>query len=60
MTKEKVANLTNYLNDLTNKLNNTVPDKHSKHPNEYKQFLQHEINMVKKTLDDAKLAEQKT
>lgn len=55
MTKEKLIKLTKYMNDLSDKLNASIPDKHKDSPNTYKNFLKHEINLVKSKLEAAKL-----
>lgn len=56
MTKEKVASLAKYLQDLSNKLTAETPKKHEGHPETYRQHLVREIDTVRKKLEDAKLA----
>jgi hypothetical protein len=55
MTKEKIVNLTTYLNNMINKLNSPIPDKHKNHSDSYRQFLTREIKTVKDKLEAAKL-----
>lgn len=55
MTKEKLVNLTNYMNDMIDRLKGNTPEKHKDHPEQYKNFLKHEIELVKAKLDDARL-----
>jgi hypothetical protein len=55
MSKEKVANLTKYVSDLKNKSTSTTPTKHKGRESSYKQFLEREISMASKKLEELKM-----
>lgn len=55
MTKEKLASLNKYAQDLKNKLSSPVPAKHKNRPQSYKNFLTHELSLVNSKLEAAKL-----
>lgn len=55
MTKEKIANLTRYVESLKNRLSSPTPSKHAAHPASYRQFLEREIQVATKQLEDSKL-----
>lgn len=55
MTKEKIVSLTKYLNEMKNKLDSSIPEKWAHSPESYKNFLQREVRLTAKKLDDAKL-----
>ena len=59
MEKGRLTSLTKHLNNLQNKLSDVqqgvLPEKHKNRPKEYTQFLEREIEAVKKTLTADKL-----
>lgn len=55
MTKEKLASLNKYAQELKNKLTSPVPSKHKNREQSYKNFLTHELAMVNSKLEAAKL-----
>lgn len=55
MTQEKVESLNKYLNNLNDRLNSPVPDKHKNNPDTFKAFLKNEIRLVTNTLEEHKL-----
>lgn len=55
MTKEKMIKLEKYLLTLQQRLDSSVPQKHTNHPETYKRFLRNEISLVKGTIERAKL-----
>lgn len=50
MNKEKVKSLTKYLEDLKNRLNSDIPEKHKNRPEQFKAFLQREIKLTQITI----------
>ena len=50
MTKEKKQSLVAYQNQLKNKLEAEVPQKHIKRQKQYKEFLLNELRIVTQTL----------
>lgn len=52
MTKEKQESLKKYLEKLQMQLASPIPQKHEHAPSQYKAFLEHEIFLVKRKLDD--------
>lgn len=55
MSKEKLAKLIRYSEDLKNRLSSPVPEKHVRHPETYKRFLEREIATTSAKIDDLKL-----
>jgi len=55
MTKEKMKSLKRYLEKLQDRKSAPTPDKHKDHPNTFIAFLDHEIKMVKSTIEAAEL-----
>lgn len=51
----KIKKLEIYLSNLQVKLSDPIPQKHTHRPLQYKQFLNNEINTVRKQLDSLKL-----
>ena len=54
MTKEKLASLTKYVNDLKSKLSSPIPSKHAESPKGYLNFLKFEIERTQATIDAGK------
>ena len=59
MTKDKIGKLTIYLVGLQARLLDPVPKKHENHPETYKNFLEREIRVVSKQLEEARLEDAK-
>lgn len=57
MNKVKADKLVIYSNDLKNKLNSVVPEKHKDSPTTYKQWLNREIDIVARQLAEFDLVE---
>lgn len=55
MTKEKLASLQRYLDLLNNRMTSLTPVKHLGHESAYREYLKHEIELVKTKLELTKL-----
>ncbi len=55
MNKDKLKNLTKYLEDTKSKLSSDVPPKHKLRAAQYKAFLNKEVELTTKKLEDLKL-----
>ena len=54
MSKEKIKSLSKYQDGIKNKLTSPTPSKHQKHPEQYRQFLQRELDAVNRSIEDLK------
>lgn len=55
MSKEKIARLTKYAEDIKNKIQVGPTPKHKDHPEAYNQFLQRELSTVNKKIEEMKM-----
>lgn len=55
LSKEKLVSLLKYKQELLNRISGPVPEKHKDHVNEFKNFLQNELNLVNSTLEKDKI-----
>lgn len=56
MSKEAIQRLTKYQADIKSKLDSEVPSKHAHRVDSYKAFLNKELKMVTKKIDDLKMS----
>jgi hypothetical protein len=54
MSKEKLKSLSKYQDGVKNKLTSPTPSKHQKHPEQYRQFLQRELDAVNRSIEELK------
>lgn len=55
MTKEKIQSITKYVSDIKNRLSSPTPGKWAHAPEAYKTYLERELRLSNKKLDDAKM-----
>jgi hypothetical protein len=53
MTKEKLASLTKYVQQIKQKLDSGTPPKHEGRPAEYKAFLERELRLTQNKINEA-------